>query len=48
MSNNLNKKLISNDLQFTSSYINNYEILNKQNQSNQAVKNYSDTKINKK
>ena len=44
MNNNLNKKLISNDLQFTSLYINNYDLLNKQNQSNQAVKNYSEIK----
>ena len=45
--NNLNKNLISNNVQFTSSYVNNYEILKKQNLPNQVTKNYSEIKSHK-
>ena len=37
-----NNNLISGDLQLTSAYVNNYEILKKKSQLNQVVKNYSE------
>ena len=45
--NNKDEKLISKNLLFTNSYINNYEILKKKNPFNHAEKNYSEIKVHK-